>query len=100
MNDDRRTVLKGTGGMAIMGLAVSAGLFKPGSAWAQAWNKAAFEAKTIDEARKAGMRVGGHVPAFMTAEQAVLAGYDEIQHMNMVFLNFLYFNIHATTTQI
>ena len=29
-----------------------------------------------DEAHRAGMRVGGHVPAFMTAEQAVLAGYD------------------------
>ena len=25
----------------------------------------------------------------MTAEQAVLAGFDEIQHINMVFLNFL-----------
>ena len=36
MNNDRRKVLKGTGGMAVMGLAVSAGLFKPGSAWAQA----------------------------------------------------------------
>ncbi len=35
MNDDRRKVLKSTGGMAVMGLAVSAGLFKPGSAWAQ-----------------------------------------------------------------
>jgi len=36
-----------------------------------------------------GMRVSGHIPAFMSAEQAVRAGYDEIQHMNMVFLNFL-----------
>ena len=51
-----------------------------------------------DEARKAGMRVGGHVPAFMTAEQAVLAGYDEIQHMNMVFLNFLYDKVQDTRT--
>jgi imidazolonepropionase-like amidohydrolase len=41
------------------------------------------------EAHSRGMRVGGHVPAFMTAEQAVRAGYDEIQHMNMLFLNFL-----------
>ena len=36
-----------------------------------------------------GMRVSGHIPAFMTAEQAVKAGYDEIQHVNMIFLNFL-----------
>ncbi len=51
-----------------------------------------------DEAHKAGLRVGGHVPAFMTAEQAVLAGYDEIQHMNMVFLNFLYDKVQDTRT--
>ena len=36
-----------------------------------------------------GLRLSGHVPAFMSAEQAVNAGYDEIQHINMVFLNFL-----------
>jgi len=40
-------------------------------------------------AHAAGLRVSGHVPAFMTAEQAVRAGYDEIQHMNMLFLNFM-----------
>lgn len=40
-------------------------------------------------AHAAGLRVSGHVPAFMTAEQAVRAGYDEIQHMNMLYLNFL-----------
>ena len=51
-----------------------------------------------DEAHKTGMRVGGHVPAFMTAEQAVLAGYDEIQHMNMVFLNFLFDKVQDTRT--
>jgi hypothetical protein len=34
------------------------------------------------------MRLSGHIPAFMSAEQAVRAGYDEIQHINMVFLNF------------
>lgn len=37
----------------------------------------------------AGMRLGGHVPSFMSAEQAVSAGFDEIQHINFVFLNFL-----------
>ena len=36
-----------------------------------------------------GMRVGGHIPAFMRAEDAVRAGYDEIQHINQVMLNFL-----------
>ncbi|WP_371373628.1 amidohydrolase family protein [Thalassotalea aquiviva] len=40
-------------------------------------------------AHRRGMRLSGHIPAFMTAEQAVLAGYDEIQHINMLFLNFL-----------
>ena len=53
MNDDRRKVLKGTGGMAVMGLAISAGLFKPGSAWAQGWNKAAFETKSLADTVKA-----------------------------------------------
>ena len=40
-------------------------------------------------AHRRGMRLSGHIPAFMTAEQAVKAGYDEIQHINMLFLNFL-----------
>jgi len=53
MNDDRRKVLKGTGGMAVMGLAASAGLFVPGGAWAQAWNKAAFETKSTADTVKA-----------------------------------------------
>lgn len=34
------------------------------------------------------MRVSGHVPVFMRAQDCVLAGYDEIQHVNMLFLNF------------
>ena len=54
MDNGRRKVLQGTGGMAVMGLAMAAGLFKPGSAWAQAgWNKAAFDTKTLNEAVKA-----------------------------------------------
>jgi hypothetical protein len=36
-----------------------------------------------------GMRLSGHVPSYMTARQAVLDGFDEIQHINMLFLNFL-----------
>ncbi|HEX3757087.1 MAG TPA: amidohydrolase family protein [Kofleriaceae bacterium] len=36
-----------------------------------------------------GMRVSGHIPAHMNAAQAVEAGYDEIQHANFLFLQFL-----------
>jgi hypothetical protein len=39
-------------------------------------------------AHEKGFRVQGHIPAGMTASQAVDAGYDEIQHANMLFLNF------------
>ena len=54
MDSSRRQVLKGTGGMAVMGLAVAAGLFKPGSAWAQdGWNKAAFSTKSLNDTVKA-----------------------------------------------
>ena len=58
MNSSRREALKGT---AILGLAVAAGLLKPGSAWAQAsgWNKAAFDTKTLNDAVKA---LGGASP--------------------------------------
>lgn len=41
-----------------------------------------------DEAKKYTLRVSGHIPAHMIAEEAINAGYNEIQHMNMVFLNF------------
>ena len=43
----------------------------------------------IDEAHKLGLRVSGHVPSGMIAEQFVRDGVDEIQHMNFVFLNFM-----------
>jgi imidazolonepropionase-like amidohydrolase len=43
----------------------------------------------IEEAHKRGLRVSGHVPAGMTAEQFVRDGADEIQHMNFIFLNFM-----------
>jgi cytosine/adenosine deaminase-related metal-dependent hydrolase len=39
-------------------------------------------------AHERGLRVSGHVPAFMRAEDAVRAGYDELQHVNFLFLNF------------
>ena len=50
------------------------------------------------EAHKAGMRVSGHVPAFMTMEQAVENGYDEVQHANFWFLNFLFDTVPDTRT--
>ncbi len=42
----------------------------------------------IDEAHKNGLRVSGHIPANMIASQCVVDGYDEIQHMNFLVLNF------------
>jgi len=43
----------------------------------------------IDEARKRHLLVGGHVPAFMTAEQGVRLGMGEINHIDYLLLNFL-----------
>lgn len=43
----------------------------------------------VAHARSLGLRTGGHVPAFMTAQQAVQAGFDELHHINQVTLNFL-----------
>ena len=43
----------------------------------------------IRMAKRRGLRVTGHVPAFMRAEDAVLAGYDELAHINQVLLNFV-----------
>ena len=42
-----------------------------------------------EEVHKNGMRLSGHIPSYMSAQQAVNDGFDEIQHINMVFLNFL-----------
>jgi imidazolonepropionase-like amidohydrolase len=36
-----------------------------------------------------GLRVSGHIPTGMNAADAVEAGYDEIQHVNFLFLRFL-----------
>ncbi|HEY9419849.1 MAG TPA: amidohydrolase family protein, partial [Thermoanaerobaculia bacterium] len=36
-----------------------------------------------------GLRVSGHVPYGMKAEQAVREGFDELQHANFLLLNFL-----------
>jgi imidazolonepropionase-like amidohydrolase len=42
-----------------------------------------------EEAHRRGLRVSGHIPAFLTAAQAVQQGYDEIQHVYMLLLNFM-----------
>jgi sulfur-oxidizing protein SoxY len=55
MNTLRRNVLKGAGGAGVVGVAVMAGLLKPGMAFAD-WNKAGFEAKDMAGAMAA---VGG-----------------------------------------
>jgi cytosine/adenosine deaminase-related metal-dependent hydrolase len=44
--------------------------------------------ETAAYAHLRGMRVSGHIPAFTKAEEAVRQGYDEIQHINQVLLNF------------
>ncbi len=36
-----------------------------------------------------GLRVTGHVPAFMRAKDVIRAGYDEITHINQAMLNFV-----------
>jgi len=60
MNRTRRNVLKSGGGATLLALLAAAGWLKPGEATAQAWNKNAFEAKTMDETMKA---FGGGAPA-------------------------------------
>jgi hypothetical protein len=45
--------------------------------------------ETVAYAHRRGMRVSGHVPAFMRAQEVVEQGFDEIQHVNQVLLNFL-----------
>jgi len=53
MGTTRREWLKSGGGVTLLTLLAAAGWLKPDEALAQAWNKAAFEAKTMDEALKA-----------------------------------------------
>jgi len=52
----------------------------------------------IDEAHQNGLRVSGHIPAFMNATQAVEDGYNEIQHINFIFLNFWFDRVKDTRT--
>lgn len=52
----------------------------------------------IERAHAKGLRVTGHVPAFMTARQFIEAGADEMQHINFVFLNFFFDEVQDTRT--
>jgi sulfur-oxidizing protein SoxY len=62
MDMQRRDVLKKGGGVSLLTLVVAAGWLSPGEALAQAaaWNKAAFDTKTMEETMKA---LGGPMPA-------------------------------------
>ncbi len=44
---------------------------------------------TVAYAHEKGLRVSGHIPVFLRAQDAIDAGYDEIQHINQLMLNFL-----------
>ncbi len=59
MNHQRREVLKAGGGLGLFGLLAAAGLITPGEARAE-WNKAAFDAKNIEDTLKA---LGAGAPA-------------------------------------
>ncbi len=45
--------------------------------------------ETVAHAHARGMRVSGHVPVFLRAQDTVDAGFDELNHINQVVLNFL-----------
>jgi sulfur-oxidizing protein SoxY len=60
MDSSRRDVLRTGGGITLLTLVAAAGWLKPAVAEAQAWNKAAFATKTMDDTMKA---LGGSTPA-------------------------------------
>ena len=45
--------------------------------------------ETVAYAHSRDLRVSGHVPVYLRAQDAIDSGYDEIQHINQVLLNFL-----------
>lgn len=60
MNQNRRTMLKASSGMTVLGLAVAAGLIKPNDVFAAAgYPEKAFNAKSMDDLMKA---LGGNMP--------------------------------------
>jgi sulfur-oxidizing protein SoxY len=53
MDIRRRGILKAGGGSGVLALAAAAGLIRAGEAFAEQWNKAAFETKTVAATLKA-----------------------------------------------
>jgi|CXWL01.1.fsa_nt_gi hypothetical protein len=49
----------------------------------------AWVAPVAAEAHRLGMKVTGHVPAFVHPDQAIEAGYDDIAHINQLMLGWL-----------
>ncbi len=45
--------------------------------------------QTVAYAHDKGLRVSGHVPVLLRAQDAIDAGYDEVNHINQLLLNFL-----------
>lgn len=45
--------------------------------------------ESVSYAHKRGLKVSGHIPAFMRADEALDEGFDEIHHINQLMLNFL-----------
>ena len=59
--------------------------------------KPEWVAPLAERAHKYGMHLCGHIPSHMTTEQAIMAGYDEITHMNFILLNFMSDTIDTRT---
>jgi len=60
MNRGRRSALKAGGRATLLALVAAAGWLRPDAAQAQAWNKAAFDTKSLGDTMKA---LGGGEPA-------------------------------------
>jgi sulfur-oxidizing protein SoxY len=59
MEGGRRSVLKSGGGMTLLALLAAAGWLRPGNAFAEDWNKTAFDARSVNDAIRA---LGGGEP--------------------------------------
>jgi len=51
--------------------------------------KPEWSAAAAAEAKRLGLRVAGHVPAFSNADAMVEAGYDELTHINQIMLGWV-----------
>lgn len=48
-----------------------------------------WSAAAAAEARRLGLRVSGHIPAFSDADEMIAAGYDELTHINQIMLGWV-----------